>query len=46
MVNELTQLGVKFVSIAPRFIGDFEKGIDYKGDGDFQRRIFKTYCYC
>ena len=32
MVNELTQLGVKFVSLAPRFIGDFEKGIDYKGD--------------
>ncbi len=32
MVNELTQLGVEFVSIAPRFIGDFEKGIDYKGD--------------
>jgi hypothetical protein len=23
---------VKFISLAPRFIGDFEKGIDYKGD--------------
>ncbi len=32
MANELTQLGVKFISLAPRFIGDFEKGIDYKGD--------------
>ena len=38
MVNELTKLGVEFVSIAPRFIGDFEKGIDYKGDLD----LFKT----
>jgi hypothetical protein len=24
--------GMKLVSLAPRFIGDFEKGIDYKGD--------------
>lgn len=38
MVNELTQLGVEFVSLAPRFIGDFEKGIDYKGDLD----VFKV----
>ncbi len=38
MANELTKLGIKFVSIAPRFIGDFEKGIDYKGDLE----IFKT----
>ncbi len=32
MANELTKLGVEFISLAPRFIGDFEKGIDYKGD--------------
>lgn len=31
-VNELNRLNVKFISLAPRFIGDFEKGIDYKGD--------------
>ena len=31
-VKELNRLGVKFISLAPRFIGDFEKGIDYKGD--------------
>src|SRR5262249_10227929 len=24
--------GVKLASVAPRFIGDFEKGVDYKGD--------------
>ncbi len=27
----LTQ-GMKLVSLAPRFLGDFEKGVDYKGD--------------
>ncbi|MFO7448354.1 MAG: tagaturonate epimerase family protein [Ignavibacteriaceae bacterium] len=30
--NELKRLGVEFVSLAPRFVGSFEKGIDYKGD--------------
>lgn len=29
---ELNRRGIKAVSVAPRFIGDFEKGIDYKGD--------------
>ncbi len=32
MASELNRLGVKFISLAPRFIGEFEKGIDYKGD--------------
>jgi hypothetical protein len=32
IVNELTRAGVKFTSIAPRFIGSFEKGVDYIGD--------------
>jgi hypothetical protein len=36
--NELTRLGVKYVSLAPRFVGAFEKGIDYKGDLE----VFKT----
>jgi hypothetical protein len=30
--NELTRGGVKFTSLAPRFIGCFEKGVDYIGD--------------
>lgn len=34
IVNELTRAGVKFTSLAPRFIGDFEKGVDYVGDLD------------
>ncbi len=30
--QELKRLGIQLVSLAPRFVGDFEKGIDYKGD--------------
>ena len=32
VAHELSRLGVKVASLAPRFVGDFEKGIDYKGD--------------
>ena len=32
IVNELTRFGVRFTSLAPRFIGRFEKGVDYIGD--------------
>lgn len=28
---ELSRLGVRFVSLAPRFVGRFEKGVDYIG---------------
>jgi hypothetical protein len=31
---ELRRLGVQWVSLAPRFIGKFEKGVDYIGDLD------------
>jgi hypothetical protein len=31
-IHELKERGVKIHSLAPRFVGDFEKGIDYKGD--------------
>ena len=34
IANELTRRGVKFTSLAPRFIGRFEKGVDYIGDLD------------
>lgn len=30
--TELRRLGVRWVSLAPRFIGRFEKGVDYIGD--------------
>ncbi|MFN8457239.1 MAG: tagaturonate epimerase family protein [Anaerolineae bacterium] len=32
IANELKRLGVKWVSLAPRYVGEFEKGVDYKGD--------------
>ena len=32
IANECLRSGMKLVSLAPRYIGDFEKGIDYKGD--------------
>lgn len=31
---EMNRLGIELVSLAPRFCGDFEKGIDFKGDLD------------
>jgi len=34
IASELRRLGVKWVSLAPRFIGKFEKGVDYIGDLD------------
>jgi len=34
IAHELTRLGVRFTSLAPRFIGRFEKGVDYIGDLD------------
>lgn len=32
IADQCLQRGMKLVSLAPRFIGDFEKGVDYKGD--------------
>jgi hypothetical protein len=32
IASELRRLGVKWVSFAPRFVGTFEKGVDYIGD--------------
>ncbi|MCC6190666.1 MAG: hypothetical protein IT318_16675 [Anaerolineales bacterium] len=35
--SELRRLGVSWVSLAPRYVGRFEKGIDYLGDLDALR---------
>jgi hypothetical protein len=32
VASELRRLGVRWVSLAPRFVGRFEKGVDYIGD--------------
>lgn len=38
--SELKRLNVKFVSLAPRFVGSFEKGVDYKGDLDLFKQEY------
>ncbi|MFH1197267.1 MAG: tagaturonate epimerase family protein [bacterium] len=43
VVSELIRLGVKFISLAPRFVGSFEKGIDYKGDLDLFKTEYKKH---
>lgn len=40
IVLELRRLGVELISFAPRYLGEFEKGIDYIGDLDaFERDL-------
>jgi tagaturonate epimerase len=34
IADQFRHRGLKLISIAPRFVGEFEKGIDYKGDLD------------
>lgn len=34
VAREMRRLGVRWVSLAPRFVGRFEKGVDYIGDLD------------
>ena len=42
VANELRRLGVQWVSLAPRYVGRFEKGVDYIGDLDqFDREMAK-----
>lgn len=43
IANELRRLGIKLVSLAPRFVGDFEKGIDYKGNLDQFREQYSKH---
>jgi hypothetical protein len=42
VASELRRLGVQWVSLAPRYIGRFEKGVDYIGDlGEFEDELIK-----
>jgi hypothetical protein len=50
IAHELRRLGVRWVSLAPRYVGTFEKGVDYIGDlSEFERSfarhlaVAKTY---
>lgn len=40
---EMSRLGIDLVSLAPRFCGDFEKGIDFKGDLDQFRKEYELH---
>jgi len=40
---ELQRLGIEVTSLAPRFVGAFEKGIDYKGDLDAFEENFRAH---
>ena len=40
VASELKRLGVAWVSLAPRFVGRFEKGVDYIGDlGELEKDV-------
>ncbi len=41
--SELLRLGVMFHGLAPRFVGRFEKGVDYIGDLDVFERDFAVH---
>ncbi len=42
IANELDERGVPLVSLAPRFVGKFQKGVDYMGDIDeFEAELAK-----
>ncbi|MFO7742661.1 MAG: tagaturonate epimerase family protein [Anaerolineae bacterium] len=42
IASELERLGVEWISLAPRYVGRFEKGVDYIGDLDeFEAELVK-----
>ena len=43
VVKELQRLGMDFVSFAPRFVGRFEKGVEFIGDLDALQRDFEVH---
>ena len=43
IANELKRLGVEWVSLAPRYVGRFEKGVDYIGDLTRFEADFRTH---
>jgi len=43
VASELKRLGVKWVSLAPRYVGRFEKGVDYIGDLAALKKNFEQH---
>jgi len=40
IADQFRQHGIQLISLAPRFVGEFEKGVDYKGDlGELERSL-------
>ena len=44
IITELRERGVHITSLAPRFVGDFQKGIDYIGDRAEFTTQFQLHC--
>ena len=43
IADQCVARGMKLVSLAPRYIGDFEKGVDYKGDLEELERSLRDH---
>jgi hypothetical protein len=43
IADQCLKRGMKLISLAPRYIGDFEKGVDYKGDVDALERSLRDH---
>lgn len=43
IADQCLQGGMKLVSLAPRFIGELEKGVDYKGDLDLLEQSLRDH---
>jgi hypothetical protein len=43
VASELARLGVRWVGLAPRFVGSFEKGVDFRGDLELFRREYRFH---
>ena len=43
IAKEAEKKGIKIASLAPRFVGEFQKGIDYIGNPDRFEKSFKTH---
>ena len=43
VASEMKRLGIQWVSLAPRFVGHFEKGVDYIGDIAVFEREFAVH---
>ena len=43
IADQCLRRGMKLVSLAPRYVGDFEKGVDYKGDVEALERSLRDH---